>query len=92
MTMTERRGYERHTLYRLASINGPDGAPAQVCVVRDISQEGALIEAATVDGVPSIFRLAVAGMSTERFCMVERRTRDMLAVTFIDTPADRTAR
>lgn len=89
MTTLEHRAYDRHTLYRLATITGPGAENPQVCIVRDVSRDGALIEATTVDGVPSIFRLSVAGMSAGRFCMVVRRTLDMLAVSFIDAPASK---
>ncbi|HEV2515405.1 MAG TPA: PilZ domain-containing protein [Devosia sp.] len=53
------------------------------CVVRTMSNDGALLHVRSVFGIPSAFRL-VLSEDTHRPCWVVRRTTKEIAVAFTD--------
>jgi len=53
------------------------------CVVKDLSNDGALLQVHSVLGIPSVFRLALAD-DTHRPCWVVRRTPKEISVAFTD--------
>lgn len=53
------------------------------CVVKSLSDDGALLQVHSVFGIPSIFRLALTD-DTHRSCWVVRRTAKQIAVAFTD--------
>jgi hypothetical protein len=53
------------------------------CIIRTLSNDGALLQVQSAFGIPSAFRLALAD-DTHRPCWVVRRTPKEIAVAFTD--------
>jgi hypothetical protein len=52
------------------------------CTVRDLTRSGAGLTLSTTFGVPQVFRLAVDGESTDRYCRVMWTEGKKLGVAF----------
>jgi PilZ domain len=59
------------------------GRPPVLCVMRDVSEEGALLEVAHPQWLPSRFRLVVEAMGIETNCEIVRRTDVSVGVRFM---------
>ena len=69
-------------MFRIGEITFPTAEPDVMCLVRDVSERGALIEVRETDSIPESFDLLVPSARLRRPCRVVRRTKHMLGVTF----------
>ena len=81
MAVAERRQFGRRQTCVHATI-APRGRPVILCVMRDVSEEGALLEVAHPEWLPSRFRLIVEALGIESDCEVVRRTDAAVGVRF----------
>lgn len=58
------------------------GRPVVPCVMRDVSEGGALLEVAHPEWLPSRFRLVVEAYRLEVDCEIMRRTETAVGVRF----------
>ncbi len=58
------------------------GRPAILCVMRDVSEQGALLEVLHPEWLPTRFRLIVEALGIESDCEVVRRTDGAVGVRF----------
>lgn len=74
----ERRGEHRRRILKGALLQFNNGFGSLECVLRDLSSDGARISMAQTTGVPTRFKLAIAGEKTPIETIVRWRTpRDM---------------
>ena len=81
MVSVERRQFGRRKACVHATI-APRGRPVILCVMRDVSEDGALLEVAHPEWLPSRFRLIVEAYGIESDCEVVRRTDVAVGVRF----------
>ena len=82
MVSAERRQFGRRQTCVHASI-ALRGRPSVLCVMRDVSEDGALLEVAHPEWLPSRFRLIVEAFGFESDCQVVRRTAVAVGVRFM---------
>jgi len=88
--MEEKRSSVRHRVLKGAHAAFNDGRSTISCVVRNLSEEGALLRFTSVLGVPDQFVLAFDD-GPRRDCKVLRRSPTELAVEFLQrAPASAT--
>jgi hypothetical protein len=74
----ERRGEHRRRILKGALLQFNNGFGSLECVLRDLSSDGARISMAQTTGVPTRFKLAIAGEKTPIEAIIRWRTpRDM---------------
>jgi hypothetical protein len=78
----ERRQFGRRQTYLHARIHAR-GRPSVPCIMRDISEGGALLQVDHPQWLPSRFRLRIEADGTEADCEVMRRTEDSVGVRFL---------
>ena len=81
MMGADRRQFGRRQTCVHATI-APRGRPVILCVMRDVSEDGALLEVSHPQWLPSRFRLIVEAMGIESDCEVVRRTEAAVGVRF----------
>ena len=81
MMGADRRQFGRRQTCVHATI-APRGRPVILCVMRDVSEDGALLEVSHPQWLPSRFRLIVEAMGIESDCEVVRRTEVAVGVRF----------
>jgi len=81
MVVAERRQFGRRQTCVHATI-ALRGRPAVLCVMRDVSEHGALLEVAHPEWLPNRFRLIVEAFGIESDCEVVRRTATAVGVRF----------
>lgn len=81
MRGAERRQFGRRQTCVHATI-APRGRPPIACVMRDVSDQGALLEVPHPQWLPSRFRLIVEAFGFESECEVVRRTDVAVGVRF----------
>jgi PilZ domain len=81
MVGAERRQFGRRQTRVHATI-APRGRPPVLCVMRDVSEQGALLEVSHPEWLPSRFRLIVEAFGIESDCEVVRRTDTAVGVRF----------
>lgn len=59
------------------------------CMVRDLSQDGALLELPLAKGLPLVFWLRLEGETTLRFCAVAWHSENYLGVEFSEQIIER---
>jgi len=77
----ERRQFGRRLIYTHALIHAR-GRPAVLCVMRDVSDGGALLEVAHPQWLPSRFRLVVEAAGFETDCEIVHREETAVGVRF----------
>ena len=85
----EHRRTARRAAYMQASIFHPLQTEHLGCIVRDISQDGALIDFLLPGKLPSLFWLRLDGEATLRLCTVAWRTVGQLGVEFSEQIMER---
>lgn len=78
----DRRQFGRRQTYLHARIHAR-GRPSLPCIMRDISEGGALLQVDHPQWLPSRFRLKIEADGTEVDCEVVRRTEDAVGVRFL---------
>jgi hypothetical protein len=78
----ERRQFGRRQTYVHARIHAR-GRPSVPCIMRDVSEGGALLQVEHPQWLPSRFRLRFEADGTEADCEVVRRTEDAVGVRFL---------
>jgi PilZ domain len=74
----ERRGEHRRRILKGALLQFNNGFGSLECVLRDLSSDGARISMAQTTGVPTRFKLSIAGEKTPIEAIIRWRTpRDM---------------
>ncbi len=81
MKGAERRQFGRRQTCVHATI-APRGRPPILCVMRDVSEQGALLEVPHPQWLPNRFRLIVEAFGIESECEVVRRTDTAVGVRF----------
>ena len=81
MVGVERRQFGRRQACVHATIV-PRGRPPILCVMRDVSEQGALLEVAHPEWLPTRFRLIVEALGIESDCEIVRRTEASVGVRF----------
>jgi PilZ domain len=81
MVGAERRQFGRRQTCVHATI-APRGRPVILCVMRDVSEDGALLEVSHPEWLPNRFRLIVEAFGIESDCEVVRRTDVAVGVRF----------
>lgn len=81
MAGAERRQFGRRQTCVHATI-ALRGRPVILCVMRDLSEQGALLEVAHPEWLPTRFRLIVEELGIESDCEVVRRTEVAVGVRF----------
>ena len=82
MRGAERRQFGRRQTCVHAAIL-PRGRPVIPCVMRDVSEVGALLEVAHPEWLPTRFRLIVEALGIEGDCEIVRRTDVAVGVRFM---------
>ena len=85
----EHRRASRRAAYMQAAIFHPMQSEHLGCIVRDISQDGALIDFSLPGKLPSLFWLRLDGEATLRLCTVAWRTVGQLGVEFSEQIMER---
>jgi len=78
----ERRRSPQRAAFIGASISHPRQTEQLRCIVRDISQDGALLELSQAKDLPSGFWLRLESETTLRLCTVAWRSERQLGVEF----------
>ena len=78
----ERRQFGRRQTYVHARIHAR-GRPSVPCIMRDVSEGGALLLVDHPQWLPSRFRLKIEADGTEVECEVVRRIEDAVGVRFL---------
>ena len=78
--MYKHRSAQRAQASLRAGVIGSDQAPSIYCTVRNLSESGACLQAATTAEIPSTFAIVIEG--ERRACRVIWRTDTQLGVTF----------
>ena len=81
MAGVERRQFGRRQTCVHATI-ASRGRPVIPCVMRDMSEEGALLEVSHPEWLPTRFRLIVEAFGIESDCEIVRRTEVAVGVRF----------
>jgi PilZ domain-containing protein len=81
MIGAERRQFGRRQTCVHATIS-PRGRPVVPCVMRDVSEDGALLEVVHPEWLPTRFRLIVEAFGIESDCEIVRRTDVAVGVRF----------
>lgn len=82
-----RRREQRQRVYRGARIIFNNGYAVFDCVVRNISNGGAMLEMETLLGIPRSFQVVLDHSEKARACRVVWRTESRMGVAFGDLPA-----
>ena len=82
MRGAERRQFGRRQTCVHATIL-PRGRPPVACVMRDVSETGALLEVAHPEWLPSRFCLSVEPLGIESDCEIVRRTEVAVGIRFV---------
>ena len=77
----ERRQFGRRQT-RLHATIATRGRPVILCVMRDVSDDGALLEVPHPEWLPTRFRLVVEALGIESDCEVVRRTDVAVGIRF----------
>ncbi len=83
MDEDHRRAPRRRTLKGATIVFG-DGNFTVKCLVKNVSETGALLDMESTSEVPNQFRLVFDDRSTDRRCNVAWRSSKRLGVTFVD--------
>ena len=78
----DQRSVTRKQIFRIGEIHIEDYSYPIDCLVRDSSNNGALIEVGHTDIIPETFRLRIPSSGLDVPCRVIRRTAHMLGVAF----------
>lgn len=78
--MTDKRTTPRHRVFKSGIISF-DGAGID-CTVRNVSDGGAQLEVASLQGIPQSFKLAIAADNFLRRCRMVWTTNRRIGVTF----------
>jgi len=78
----ERRQFGRRQTFWHAVIS-PGGRSSIACIVRNTSDEGALLEVAQTCWLPFRFRIVIEATKFEADCEVVRRTENAVGVRFV---------
>lgn len=81
----ESRRSPRRRILKGATIVFGNGNFTRKCLVKNLSETGALLEMESSDGVPNQFRLVFEDKSQDRVCDVAWRTTKRLGVKFGDS-------
>jgi hypothetical protein len=81
--MEEKRKHPRTEINEPAYVSS--GGAVMICMVRNISPEGAAIDIENPTFVPSRFRLVMANGSSVRECQIAWITQKRIGVTFVAT-------
>jgi len=79
--VVERRQFGRRQAFVHAFIS-PPGRPVIPCVMRNVSEDGALLEVAHPEWLPRRFRLLVEALGIASDCEIVRRTEATVGVRF----------
>ena len=85
----EHRRASRRAAYMQAAIFHPMQSEHLGCIVRDISQDGALIDFPRSGNLPSLFWLRLDGEATLTLCTVAWRSANQLGVEFSEQIMER---
>ncbi len=77
----ERRAERRHRVLKGATITFNRGYGALQCVVRNLSDHGALLAFGDTTGVPASFDIKIAGTDRVRRARVRRRKPQLVGVS-----------
>ena len=83
----DRRRARRVRTLKGARIVVTGGYAVYDCVIRNLSQTGALIALPTALGVPSHFEIQMDAAKQRRQCTVRRRSQNAMGVSFDDAEA-----
>jgi hypothetical protein len=84
----ERRQFGRRQSYLHATISAR-GRPPLPCVMRDVSDGGALLEVSHPEWLPTRFRLMIEATSFEADCEIAHRTETAVGVRFVASGTSR---
>lgn len=87
--IVEQRRTARRLAYMRASIVHPLQAENPTCLVRDISQDGALIDFPDAAKLPLLFWLRLEGDPTLNLCTIAWRSESQLGVEFSEKIMER---
>jgi hypothetical protein len=82
--MEEKRKHQRTEINEPAYVSS--GGAVMICMVRNISPEGAAIDIENPAFVPSRFRLVMANGSSVRECQIAWIKQKRIGVTFVAMP------
>jgi hypothetical protein len=85
----EKRRSPRRESLMPAELFYPNQNQHLVCMVRDLSQDGALLDVPMAKQMPFVFWLRLDGETTLRFCTVAWRSDNHLGVEFTEQILDR---
>ena len=85
----EKRRSPRRVALMPAELFYPNQNQYLVCMVRDLSQDGALLDVPMAKQMPFVFWLRLDGETTLRFCTVAWRSDNHLGVEFTEQILDR---
>ena len=80
--MEEKRSASRRKVLKGAHAVFNDGRSTISCIVRNLSDDGALLRFDSVIGLPDAFVLALSD-GTRRACAIQRRSGTEVGVTFL---------
>jgi hypothetical protein len=80
----ERRHQARPRTLKGATAVFSDGAAAINCVVRNLTDRGALLSFESIVGIPPVFTLILDDRRITRRCVVEHRHPNAIGVAFLD--------
>jgi PilZ domain-containing protein len=83
-TQVNRRGERRQRVYKQARIIFNNGYAVFDCIVRNISDGGAMLEMETLLGIPRAFQIVLDHDARARPCRVVWRTERRMGVAFAD--------
>jgi hypothetical protein len=81
--LEDRRAFARRRVFKGAILSFNKGYGALECVVRNESENGALLSFGETSAVPPAFDLAVKGGETVRHARVRWRTLSVVGVEFV---------
>ena len=84
VTLEEKRQSPRHRTLKGAHIVFHEGRSTISCLVRNLSDSGALLRVDSVIGIPDKFTLVIAG-ELHRDARVVRRSENEIGVVFVTT-------
>lgn len=78
----ERRGTERHRVFKGATLSFNKGYGAFECVVKNLSDGGARLSFGETSAVPNQFSLQLSGDNARRPAIVRWRTINAIGISF----------
>jgi hypothetical protein len=80
-TIAEKRGHQRHRVFKAGKIGFNRGSVID-CLVRNVSESGALLQVVTPLGIPDRFDLMIEGEKAPRACRIMWRKERQIGVAF----------